>query len=186
MSHFRTIIEPHADDAFLSLGGHIEMWQKLGDQVRIVTVYSGTRKRAADAQAYAKAVGATWLGLGASEPDPKGNSARAAMPRLRAVNVLGDLYVPLAFANPEHAHVLSGLDQLGLIPLCFFYLDQPYASTQKHSPAVSMAMATRTVASYLRPPLRKYRHIPLFKDQAKFFYYNPAEKLQHNIELIVR
>ena len=187
------VIEPHADDAFLSLGGHIEMWRKRGEPVLIVTVYSGTRKRARDAQAYAEAVGASWLGLGAEEPDPRGRKAAEAVEAWRydppPLEDSLSVYVPLAFANPEHLAVRSVVeDRLEHLrrPPPLYFLDQPYAGVQANGDALQAALFDTTVVSYLRPPARKYRHIPLFKDQAKFWHFNPAEKLQHNIELIVK
>lgn len=189
------VIEPHADDAFLSLGGHIEMWTKKtpGARVTIVTVYSGTRKRERDAAAYAEAVGAAWLGLGAEEPDVDGRKAMRALAAWRydppPKGDTLDVYIPLAFANPEHAHVRTAVEgrlaDLGLPPP-LYYLDQPYASVQANGDDAQGTLFDTVVVSYLRPPARKYRHIPLFKDQAKFFHFNPAGKLQHNIELIVK
>ncbi len=41
------------------------------------------------------------------------------------------------------------------------------------------------VRSFLQPHARKYRHIPLFKDQSKFFHFNPAEKLKGNVEMLL-
>ena len=54
----RVVLEPHSDDAFLSLHNTIRNWLKIGDSVTIITVLSGTRKRADDAAKYANAVGA--------------------------------------------------------------------------------------------------------------------------------
>jgi hypothetical protein len=66
-----------------------------------------------------------------------------------------------------------------------YYLDQPYAIIQKNGELVTDLLAGREVVSYRKPGIRKYRHIPLFKDQAKFYHYNPPEKLVQTCELIV-
>lgn len=190
------VIEPHADDAFLSLGGHIENWQKEGEDVTIVTVFSGTRKRGRDAEAYASAVGAAWYGLGAVEPDA-GGIAGAATEALKAglPVVLRDLYAgkrlsimgPLGIKHPEHQEVHEVLSKvkLGNKGSVNYYLDQPYAATQANGPEVNRLLTGRRVLSFLRPGIRKYKHIPLFRDQQKFFHFNPADKLAPNIELIV-
>jgi hypothetical protein len=181
-----TIVEPHADDAFLSLGGHIEAWRGHLD-VRIVTVYSGTRRRARDAEAYAHAVGAQWLGLGAIEKQGKGAAALRAAAKLLSDG--GIVIVPLGIRHPEHKEVRDAAEALLAADESLFcpqyYLDQPYAATQSNGLEVNQRLARASVVSYLRPRAKKYRHIKLFKDQAKFFHFNPAEKLQYNIELIV-
>lgn len=199
----RIIIEPHADDAFLSLGGHIEKWAKEGKSpTTIVTVYSGTRKRGRDASSYAAAVRASWTGLGAKEPDDEGQpgegsaALRAGLEEVvqerAASDALGrlDIIVPLGIKHQEHKEVRSAVEamivkfrkmQAGL----FYFLDQPYAATQSNGAEVEGLIQGRHIESYLKPHARKYRHVPLFKDQAKFFYYNPPEKLVGNVEMIV-
>jgi hypothetical protein len=181
----RIIFEPHADDAFLSLGGHIERWKKEGDSIRIVTVYSGTRRRKEDACAYARAVGAQWTGMevvegGKSNPQPLPSEIFSPY----CVLTEGEFYVPLGFAHPEHDIVRRAVEEAQL-SLLFYYLDQPYAMAHKNSEGVADAARDLSVISYLRPHSNKYRHCPLFRDQAKFFFYNPPEKLKHSFELIL-
>ena len=178
MSRTICVVEPHADDAFLSLGQHIEDWIKGGDRVTIWTVFSGTRKRAADAQAYAKAVGAEWMGSDFVE----GQVLDAG----RILDLLPEanhIVVPLGLTHPEHEMVRDTLTCTGLET--WYYLDQPYAITQKNGPMISGKLFGHKVISYRKPGVRKYRHIPLFKDQAKFFHYNTADKLIQTCELIV-
>jgi hypothetical protein len=175
------VIEPHADDAFLSLGGHIKNWVKAGEEVTIVTVYSGTRKRAADAEAYARSVRAGWVGLGYVEA---GSTASAAP--------LGDglrlpkadrYYSPLGIKHHEHYLVtdFARMEAKNLL----YYLDQPYALTQSNGEEVNFKMRGRFIQSYLRPHASKWNAIPLFKDQAKFFHFNPAEKLKACEEMVL-
>ncbi len=194
------VVEPHADDAFLSLGGHIEGWRKSGVAVTIVTVFSATRKRAVDAERYAVAVGASWVGLGASEDSgPErlaegGRATRNLVPRVlaEARGPLGrggtprkgvQLVGPLGIKHPDHQMVASTLRDLG--ERAWAYVDQPYASTLVNAEETNALLKGTRVVSWLKPHLRKYRHAPLFKDQAKFFYFNPPTKLAGNIELIV-
>lgn len=167
------VVEPHADDAFLSVGQHIEEWVKAGVAVTILTVFSGTRKRAEDAQKYAQAVGASWVGLGFVEGEPtRGHPT---------IPFHTQIVLPLGLTHPEHVAVRKALEEPG----AWYYLDQPYAITQKNGELVTELMVGRPVVSYRKPGARKYRHIPLFKDQAKFYHYNPPEKLIQTCELIV-
>jgi hypothetical protein len=46
MSTLRLVIEPHADDAFISLGGHIDHWLSEGDAVFVITVFSDPKRNA--------------------------------------------------------------------------------------------------------------------------------------------
>lgn len=183
------IIEPHADDAFLSLGTHIEWWIKKGVEVTIWTVYSGTRKRADDARAYADAVGARWVGSGlieCVEGDSLDLHFQTLVATRQEVNS-NQVILPIALTNAEHVKVRSEFERLAFWaePQVFYYLDQPYAITQKNGDAVTVACAGKRIISYRMPGSRKFRHIPLFKDQAKFFHYNPAEKLIRGCELVL-
>lgn len=169
------VVEPHADDAFLSLGGHIEQWVKEGRRVKILTVFSGTRKRASDAQAYATAVRAEWEGWGYPEGEPLPTD-------LPLLPVEFQVILPLALTHPEHILVRERLEQMG----DWFYLDQPYGSIQKNAATATNLLLSKQVVSFRHPGIRKYRHIPLFKDQAKFYHFNPADKLTRTFELIVK
>ncbi len=179
------VIEPHADDAFLSLGGHIEMWVKRGDKVTIMTVFGGTRKRAADSKAYAQAVGADYYPFHAVE-DKRDKLTDCEYKDLHeTIGMFADnqtlTLLPLGIKHPEHllvSRLHTGFDTL-------HYLDQPYAQTQSNTAEVNDAIGGMLVRSFLQPHARKYRHIPLFKDQAKFFHFNPAEKLKGNIEMLL-
>jgi hypothetical protein len=175
------IVEPHADDAFLSLGGHLERWQKAGVAATIVTVFSATRKRGAEALAYANAVGASWVGLGLDHGQ-EGLDELLELPP-------GNLVLPLGLTHPEHVWTRVWFEEAWLragTRSVFYYLDQPYAIAAKNSDLVTARLAGMEVVSYLKPHARKYRHIPLFKDQAKFYHFNPAERLGETSEWITR
>lgn len=194
----RYIIEPHADDAFLSLGGHIEQWVKAGEEVIIVTVYSKTAngKRGREAEAYAAAIGARWEGLGLVESGSSKTETPEEAPVLKALQwfangarfldgVDAEVFTPLAIRHTEHKLVTRCVCMAFRSFRISRYLDQPYATIGSNSPEVTVALEGLTIQSFLKPHSRKYRHIPLFKTQSKFFYFNPAESLKNNIELIV-
>lgn len=178
------VIEPHADDAFLSMGGHIEEWVKKGEAVTIVTVYSATPKRGAEAKAYADAVGAAWIGCGAVEAGSM--DGLPATFELPSFNDAFDIFVPLGIRHEEHKLVRAiaeGTIGSRIIPTLSYYLDQPYALQPSNSAEVSKVVAGMIVGSYLKPTARKYRHIPIFKTQSKFFFYNPIDSLKHSVEM---
>ena len=187
------VIEPHADDAFLSLGAHIEEWVKTGEDVQIITVYSATPKRDKDAASYAKAVGAMWLGLELTEAGGGLNCTPAEI-RHDFFDFMRKGYdriiLPLAFAHPEHKAVRNNFTaRYARVPFhaaLEFYLDSPYQIAQKNNALVTRALLGMTVVSYKKPSIRKWKHMPLFKTQQLFFHYNPKEKLQQCFELIVR
>lgn len=184
------VVEPHADDAFLSCGGLIETWVKRGDLVTIMTVYSGTRKRAEDAKAYARAVGAQWVGLGFEE---KGNArengaAPCSLTEEQAKFLSSSItLLPLGIGgHPEHQEVRDTFSKAYGGNKTFYYVDQPYASKLKNQDELGKRLQGTTVMYIYRPPARKYRHVPLFKDQAKFFHFNPAQELElKGFELVV-
>jgi hypothetical protein len=175
------VVEPHADDAFLSMGQHIEDRVKAGKRTIIWTVFSATRKRAHDALAYAEAVGSEWMGTGAVEGQPLLDD------HFPSAEFFGKalIVVPLGIQHPEHVQVRMACEKRYPPNQIAFYMDQPYAITQKHGEVVSELLRGKKVLSYRKPGIRKYRHIPLFSDQAKFYHYNPAEKLIQTCELVV-
>lgn len=181
-----TVIEPHADDAFLSVGGHIASWVKKGEAVTIVTVFSGTRKRGTDAALYAKTVGAQWVGLGFSENETR--NAEFTIPHTLPCQSGDFILVPLGIGgHPEHYAVRDAVLEAypAALVRVHFYVDQPYGSKIKNAEELRLATAGKTIASILKPGKAKWRHIPLFKDQAKFFFYNGIESLSNCFELIV-
>ena len=154
------IIEPHADDAFLSLGGHIDSWIKKGYMVNIVTVFSGTRKRAVDAEMYAKKMKCSWRGLGFIEGEPLSEEALL-------LNLEGEVIVPLSLTHNEHLLVRELYESNYE---CLYYLDQPYALIQKNTDLINDKIKDKKIYSYLKPNKRKYKNIPLFKDRQDSSY----------------
>ncbi|RKX64318.1 MAG: hypothetical protein DRP42_06555, partial [Tenericutes bacterium] len=148
---------------------------------KILTVFSGTRKRAEDAENYAKATGCLWQGLGFVEGGGGllGSTAELPPGSLYDVAEGEKIITPLGIKHSEHHLVRARLGR-GL-----YYLDQPYSSQVKNTVEVNEKLLGTEVVSFMRPNARKYRHTKIFKDQSKFFFYNPPENLKHNIELIV-
>jgi LmbE family N-acetylglucosaminyl deacetylase len=169
------VVEPHADDAFISLGGHIEAWAAQGCEVTIVTVYAEDTRRAAEAERYAHAVGAKWVGLAYDEGEQ--------VPPFSAWevgDVLDRVIFPLGIQHPDHIRVR----QLAP-PGAEFYAEIPYYTKQKNQTEVDDKIRGRAIESILTPHGRKFRHIPIFQSQSKFFYFNPAESLKAP-EIILR
>jgi hypothetical protein len=181
------IVEPHSDDAFLSLGAHIEQWIQEGKQVTILTMVPVKKNSLRDAETYADAVGAYWQGYNYIGGDCDWKEM------LKPVHTWpppdSTVILPLGVAplqQTEHTQDHWNIRQWLQYPGCWFYLEQPYALVQKHRERVNEMLAGMEVVSYAKPPARKWRHIPIFSAQAKFFYFHPAEKLKATVELIVR
>ena len=188
------VIEPHADDAFLSLHGHIQGWVKSGRQVTIVTVL-GAGKRDKEAEAYALHVGASWEGFGLSEggsstdaPSPDLVAAVRKAARRLASRLDGSedtLVLPISIRHTEHLMVRDAFVAVAPTTPTQYYLDQPYSSIMKNGPAVQAQLRGTTIASYLKPNARKYGCVRFFKSQGKFWFYNPPESMKGNIEMVV-
>lgn len=185
-------VEPHADDIFLSLGGLVERWVAEGEEVTIMTVYSGTRKRGVDAENYAKAVGAKWVGLGFIEVgDMKPGGAAGALDDTYIKNALqinGDIILPLGVGgHPEHIYVRKTFEKFLSPHRVQYYVDMPYATKQKHQNSLQLLTSEKEIVALMRPGAKKYRHIPLFKDQSRFFYFEGEEALlEKTFELVVK
>jgi LmbE family N-acetylglucosaminyl deacetylase len=183
-----TVVEPHSDDAWLSLGGHIEGWVKAGQLVRIVTVFADADpegKRWAEAARYARTVGAQWLGVGLAESGkgiatdwtPDVDPADLAG-RLRVAEV-GTVVYPLGIRHPEHKAVAACAP-----PGALRYVEQPYASKVRNGPEVTGLLAGRQVVSWQRPHSRKYRHADVFASQRRFWFHE-ADSMAGSPEVLV-
>jgi hypothetical protein len=165
------VVEPHPDDAFLSVGWHLEtVWAEY--DCTILTVYTD-RRRQAEAGRYAAAVGAESVVLNLPESKMLSRLRPSVIPELRVAlaKMVWDVIVfPLGLQHPDHLNV-----SMTRVPGALRYLDSPYLS--KHKLATSLLEKTRgmRVESILFPPKRKWRHIPIFTSQAKFFYFNQME-----------
>ncbi len=169
------VVEPHPDDAYLSLGWHLEnLWR---DQERwIITVYSN-QKRAAEGEAYAGAIGAEYINLGLEE------APMASTSPIRRIEELGQvlkelkvyetdsLLFPLGLQHPDHLRVAA--TRPGRV---LRYLDTPYQMKLKLRDDLQRRAEGMSIYSICFPHKAKWRHIGLFKSQAKFFHFNPLEQ----------
>lgn len=180
------ILEPHADDAFLSMGGHLLRWKKEGrdmSDIKIVTVY-GTEKRAKEAQAYATLLGVEyeWLGL------IEAGAMDATIPEPTLPDFAGRIiYAPLGLRHDEH-YAVHNVARLELTKRneVRYYVDMPYALQQKNESELEEKLHGRRVWSVCRPNARKY-HVAekIFKSQSRFWYYN-KEMVKWITEMTVR
>lgn len=171
------VVEPHVDDAFLSLGWHLErLWAEF-DRT-IITVYSDPA-RDKEAVEYAAAVGAKSVSLGLSESPMQSNCRPQTINALRSE--LDDLkltpddrvYFPLGLQHPDHLSV-AATRPVGAMR----YIDTPYQLKQKLSDSLLDRCEGMRLASICYPPKLKWRHVPIFKSQAKFFHFNPMHDLR--------
>lgn len=165
------VIEPHPDDAFLSLGWHLEeVWKS--DEKLIVTVYADDR-RGREAGEYARSVGASHSCLGLAESGMNEREGVKVIPELRQEmtrlqSITWDVVLfPLGLQHPDHLRV-AATRPTG----AFRYVDTPYQTKLKLGDDLAGKAEGMTLWSIRFPGLRKWRHQSVFKSQAKFFHYN--------------
>ena len=170
------VIEPHADDAFLSMGGHIKNWVKYGHNVEIITVY-GNEKRIAEAKAYADYIGASHFSYGIPEAgDTQGEAATIEHGAI--ASDIDGIYVPLGLFHKEHREVRNWAEaHWGDTDSLLYYLDMPYAVAQKNREEVNQTLQGLTVESFLKPHASKFNPVKLFKTQSLFFHFNDPKTL---------
>lgn len=184
------IIEPHSDDAWLSLGQHFI--DRAFGPVAILTVY-GDDKRMAEAEKYATTVASgRWRGLGLPEGgEGNGKEWITDPPPLDlladAVDSLkpGRIIVPLGIQHPEHEAVRDAADMIWG-KQADYYVELPYALLRKNSTTLVglvdelevplMSLRTRTAAA------NAAAHI--FQSQSLFWHYN-REKMVGAMEIIM-
>jgi hypothetical protein len=172
------VVEPHADDAFLSLHGHMLRWRKAGVEVRIVTVY-GDDRRMDEAAAYAASIGATHCPIGVPEGG-MGNGVRWEAEPLPDLRLRGDVLIfPLGVQHPEHRTTAAAAPAGA-----YRYVEQPYALTTANAEEVAAKAFGRPVLSWLRPNGSKYARARLFRTQAMFFHRN-LDRLRSAPEVVL-
>lgn len=177
------VVEPHADDAFLSVGWHLQkLWE--GIDKTIITVFSDPR-RTKEANSYAEAVGATSVVLGLAEAKMlSGEKSRAIQPLREWLNEnlqeSDQVYFPLGLQHPDHISVA-----LTRPAGAYRYLDTPYQAKLKLSEELLKKAPGMSIQSICFPPKNKWKHIPLFKSQAKFFHFNQDLKESKLPEIIL-
>ena len=184
-----TVVEPHPDDAFISLGATIERWISEHREVRIVTVYASP-ERAAESAAYAREVGARHVSLGLTPQGAGLNGGWEAVPLPSAVldtvrtDPPGTWVFPVGIQHPEHRAVadLGWATEEGRRG--WGYVDLPYALKVGQAEETRRLLASRTVVSWERPHAHKWRSVRTFKSQSLFFHRN-LDLLRHAPEVVV-
>jgi hypothetical protein len=177
------VIEPHVDDAFLSLHEHMIRWIKSGDAVTILAVYSNPR-RDKEGEVYAKSIGASFRSLTIQEQSHLGQPAMPIPPFKDwqvSTSASSQIIFPLGLQHPDHVQVRSQAP-VG----SWFYFDTPYQSKQKLAEELLVMVEGQRLVSIRYPGKLKWRHIATFKSQAKFFHFNPVERLWHLPEILIR
>jgi hypothetical protein len=179
------VVEPHADDAWLSLGAHIEAWVDEGERVQIVTVY-GNARRTGEASHYADSVGAEHVGLGLPESGQglAGDWTTELPPGSIPASLLDAadrLIGPLGIQHPEHRAVRNAL--LHRDPER--YLELPYYRKGKNLVELNEVVGSRRVVSMRPRPARANRWSSIFASQSTFWLYN-REMLTAAVEVIVQ
>lgn len=177
------VIEPHADDAFLSLGHHLaSIWET--ETLAIATVFPETMQRGDEARAYAHSVGASHYCRGEGYEEVKTPTLTALKKWLALIIEEFDpdaVIGPLGIQHEEHKLVAAALP-----PNAQRYLDVPYAGKLKNGSEVRDLVRGRIVTSFAVPPMPKFNGARFFRSQAKFFYYNTPEALARCPEVIIK
>jgi hypothetical protein len=184
------VIEPHADDAFLSLGWSIRMWVRAGRRVEIVTVYSADEKRAAETKRWAATVGAGWRGLGLTEcgsvrlEQSDGTEARLPSPVVPK-DILDRSDVcriwPVGLRHVEHIATAGAAVEGDL-----HYIDTPYQCNLLEQRAARAALVGRVIAWWNSPPKQKWDASRFFESQRALFDHFRPDVLESVPEIIVR
>jgi len=181
------VIEPHSDDAFLSLGWSMRTWVRQGRRVEILTVHSVEEDRRTEAKAFADAIGAGWRGLDvpcATVADITAGKPLDPLPDPLlpddALDPAACRIWPLGLLHVEHQAVAAraGSD--------LRYVDIPYMLDVDHQDEVASRLTGRTIAWWLRPPPEKWDDSALFPSQALLFKYYPIPGLVCVPEIVVR
>lgn len=181
------VVEPHPDDAFLSLGHHLQtIWKQ--HELLIITVYADAR-RTKEAQAYAYAIGAQSLVLGLTESNMADTGKVRRVPELvEALEPLESwdlLYLPLGLQHIDHKRVAAS-QPIPKTSKLRRYLDTPYQTKQKLAEELQTLSKGLVIESIVFPGQRKWKHIDIYKSQAKFFHYNEGLKTSKLPEITLR
>jgi hypothetical protein len=182
------VIEPHADDAFLSLGWSIRKWSHEGRHVGIVTVYTSEAYRVKETQLWAEAIGAEWHGLGHDQPASEWFGTTDTVPPLPAPLLPAPMMSPsscriwpLGVQHPDHI-IVAGSAPAGDL----HYVDTPYQVFSFNQGRVREALVGRTIEWWLVPPPEKWTASRFFASQKELFDRFTPEQRELVPELIVR
>lgn len=171
MSNTVLVVEPHPDDAFLSLGEALA--ELFADRDRVILSVFADERRSAEGRAYADAIGARYESMGIPESKMDSGGPILRVPGLRErVEAVGaeTVIFPLGLQHPDHLRVA-----LSRPPGALRYLDSPYFAKRKLRKDVEEKTRGLEVRSLILPSKRKARFVPIFKSQTKFFFYNPVD-----------
>jgi LmbE family N-acetylglucosaminyl deacetylase len=175
-----TIVEPHSDDAWLSMGQHLLQMRERGQEVTIVTVY-GNAKRLREARDYATYIGARHHAIGIPENDLGANeSYETELPRGLLDGIDGIVIGPLGLQHPEHRAVARALP-IGVLR----YVDLPYSRKQVLAPEVTRVLTGHEVVSWLPRSAMANAPAAIFKSQSQFWRFN-REVMVGAVEVLVR
>ncbi|HTS23007.1 MAG TPA: hypothetical protein VMN79_14475 [Casimicrobiaceae bacterium] len=167
------IVEPHADDAFLSLG-HTLCTRAPSEEVAVLTLYVQDARRIDEGGAYAKSIGAKGY-FYAPSPERIAEALESTLRQFAPDLVLS----PFGIQHPDHLAARACVDARGF-PRVRYYLDVPYYVRPKNAAAIQAALAqcAYRVVSIGSPQPEKWKALPIFQSQAKFFRLNPPETLR--------
>lgn len=217
-SHFQpsriVVVEPHADDAYLSLHSHLHYWTRTkGIPLLIVTLCGANPKRVAEARQYAERHGAAHVALpfpdaGGIDKEWAPEQWAGAVETLRlALESDPASYphpLPSLFDGQQPCHDPASSPQW-VFPLGlqhrqhraaralaragdWLYVDQPYGLKSACAEELELQTAGLSVVS-LRSPRRSYKASPApgFKTQSQFFHFNPPDSgWGHTLEIVLR
>jgi hypothetical protein len=174
-----TVVEPHADDAWLSLGQHLLSWRERGLPVTIVTVY-GNRARLTEAATFAAYVGAAHRPIGIPEANlGLSGEWETEVPTGALGELEGTVIGPLGLQHPEHRAIAAVLPSTAQR-----YVELPYSRKQSTAEEVNRLLAGLTVVSWLPRSAKANAPSSIFKTQAKFWHFN-REDMIGAVEVVV-
>lgn len=186
------IIEPHSDDAYLSLHNFIRNRTYKHHTVRVLTIFSNT-KRAREGAEYCEQFGVryTWAGLEETNCGLT-NTDENLIPQLKDVvkEYLEEkahrlfkkkrrILCPIGLQHPEHIAVSDAV--CSFIKPDYFYAEIPYYSKRKlkeefESSVIGLTNDGYSLLDSEQDPL-KHGYSKYFKSQSLFFYYNKPWEL---------
>lgn len=181
------VVEPHADDAWLSVGQHVVDWVADGQRVVVATIY-GNARRSAEAARWAEHVGAEHVAVGVPEAGAGlGGEWTTELPSSAlpvALLAAADRVVgPLGIQHPEHRAVAVALERHARRPVDR-YLELPYARKQRNVAEVNALVEGRPVSSMRVRSARVNAASSIFASQSTFWLYN-REAMVGAVEVVV-
>jgi LmbE family N-acetylglucosaminyl deacetylase len=175
-----TVVEPHSDDAWLSMGQHLLQMRERGEEVTIVTVY-GNAQRLTEARTYANYIGARHRAIGVPESDLGANESYETELPSGVLDDLGGIVIgPAGLQHPEHRAVARALP-VGILR----YVELPYSRKQILAPEVTRVLTGHQIVSWLPRSAKANAASSIFKSQSQFWRFN-REDMIGAVEVLVR